>query len=157
MQNWLKNKDIASFIIFSTVCVCSFSFTSKEIRELTWEELSDVVYKKKYSLKLKVRYNRAYPSTTINSLESQTVKISGVIIPMDTYGEDYILAHLNLGTAPCCHCTPKPHQILHLKLKNRPQNYELYDTLSFKGNFKISRTQILEPLYTLENATIANE
>lgn len=131
------------------------SFVPLGIKTVTWEDLSKVSYRRTFSPKTGVFYEKPIFAKSVQKLHDEQIQISGYVIPVDTYGEVYFLSAQ--PNSSCYFCgSGAIHSIMDLRLKNLPANYKMDEFLTFKGTL-ITHSDSENIPYTLENAELVKE
>jgi len=149
----MKNKSCIIYLI--SLCLISLSFTSLGIKEITWEDLSEVSYRNTFSPRHNTFYMKPIFGKDIQHLNGDEIQITGYVIPVDNMGDIFFLSEN--PNSSCYFCgAATPHSIMALNLKNLPANYKTDEYLTFKGI--LNTHDNLEDLpYSLDNAELVKD
>ena len=132
-----------------------FPLLSNAQLKLTWQDMKDVSFTKDFDPDYSVEI--LYPTfgTKIQKYEEKEVYIKGFLIPIDI--EDGKFALSANPYQSCFFCGKAgPESVLQLKLssKRRYLGFKMDQVLTFKGTFKLNRTDVTELVYILEDAEL---
>ena len=136
---------IVLFIILSSV-----AFSQQEV---TWRQLSDVIFEDKYLPDLDAYH--WYPTFGENAkaLEGKEIAITGYVIPVD-YESNYYILSAN-PYAACFFCgNAGPETVIELELIEEDDSFTTDQRLMFKGILKLNADDIYKMNYILEKAEV---
>lgn len=123
-----------------------------EPAKITWENLKDVKFQKKWypEEKMYILYPNFGPG--VQKLSNKEVIIKGYLVPVDITTNTFVLSAY--PNSMCFFCTGTgPETIMALKMK-KPRRFKVDEVASFKGTLKLNASDIYELNYILENAEI---
>jgi hypothetical protein len=120
---------------------------------LTWEQLRDVKFKKKWYPEegLVLLYPRFGP--TVKALQGQAVSVTGYVIPVDLELGTYVVSRYPM--AACFFCGGAgPESVIMLKFRKQPRRFKTDERLTFTGTLRLNADNIYEMNYILEGARL---
>lgn len=128
-------------------------FRDEAPMKVTWKQLSDVIFTRKYDEKLQMPMLYPSFSRSIKALNGKTVEISGYMVPVDPKGSVYVLS-ANPNSS-CFFCGGSgPESVMALKFKGKKPEFETDDFIKVKGILRLNEKNIYELYYNLDNAEI---
>ncbi len=124
-----------------------------EPQTVTWGQLRDVQFKKKWYPQegVVMLYPRFGP--TVKALSSKAITISGYVIPIDLESGLYVVSRYPV--AACFFCRGAgPESIVMLKFKKSPRRFKPDERLTFTGTMRLNADNIYELNYILDGAEI---
>lgn len=120
--------------------------------ELTWKTLEDVEFKDVYIEELDAYYWKPTFGSTVNNLESESVYITGYVIPVDLDEDFYVLSRYPF--ANCFFCGGAgPESVIDLRFDGKsPRVYQTDERLTFAGKFRLNADDIYQMNYILDGA-----
>jgi hypothetical protein len=148
----MKRIVVNTNLFFILISLFSFVQGTQEVKNVSWGDLSAVSYRRTFSPSDQVFYDKPIFAKEIAMLQNERIKITGYVIPVDTYGEKYFLSAK--PNASCFFCGKgQIHEVMELKLKNLPANYKMDEYLTFEGVFH-THTEVGSIPYSLDVATL---
>lgn len=120
-----------------------------DVQKITWNDLKDVHFKKKFNIDLAMFY--LYPNfgPKVTMLNGKTVEIRGYTIPIDSEGNYVVSQNPN---SMCYFCGKSgPESMIQLKFSAK-QRYKVDEIRTFKGVLRLNATNVQELNYILEDA-----
>lgn len=119
---------------------------------LTWKTLEDVEFKDVYIEELDAYYWKPTFGSTVNDLESESVYITGYVIPVDLDEDFYVLSRYPF--ANCFFCGGAgPESVIDLRFDGKsPRVYQTDERLTFAGKFRLNADDIYQMNYILDGA-----
>lgn len=125
-------------------------------QKVTWKQLSDVIFSRKYDEKMQLPMLYPSFSRTIKALNGKTVEISGYMVPVDPKGSVYVLS-ANPNSS-CFFCGGSgPESVMSLNFKGKKPEFETDDYIKVKGVLRLNEKNIYELYYNLDNAEITGK
>ena len=137
------------FILVVVVCTSSLSFAQQPI---TWDQLTDVKFTKKFSAELGIELLEASFGTSVKALDGKEIIIKGYIIPLDPLGTQYVISRNPM--ASCFFCGGSgPETVAELRLHPKSiRRYATDEMLSFKGKLMLNEKNSESLNYVILNA-----
>ncbi|WP_341842373.1 hypothetical protein [Chitinophaga caseinilytica] len=124
--------------------------------KVTWKQLSDVIFTRKYDEKMQMPMLYPSFSRAIKALNGKTVEISGYMVPIDPKGSMYVLS-ANPNSS-CFFCGGSgPESVMALNFKSKKPEFETDDYIKVKGVLRLNEKNIYEMYYNLDNAEITGK
>lgn len=142
-----------SFPYWILALLITFSFSEGLTQQLlSWEQLTDVTFSKKYSADLGIELLEASFGESIKVLDGTEVVIKGYIIPLDPLGTQYVISRNPM--ASCFFCGGSgPETVAELRLHpNSFRRYQTDEILSFKGTLMLNENNASSLNYVILNA-----
>ena len=121
-----------------------------DIQKITWNDLKDVHFKKKFNIDLAMFY--LYPNfgPKVTMLNGRTIEIKGYTIPIDSEGNYVVSQNPN---SMCYFCGKSgTESMIQLKFGGKHQRYKVDEIRTFKGILRLNATNVQELNYILEDA-----
>lgn len=139
---------------------CFFAFTmvsfTEEYIKLSWNELQNVKFKKKYTEEVKGNIDFPDFPPNIKKMEGKRVKVTGYIIPWDETG-----ASVAISARPdksCFFCTnANPLSVMDVELKNKKQRFKVDDYTTFIGTLELNDSDIHQLFYVLHDGVAVKQ
>ena len=142
---------------FSRICVLCIGllflpFFIHAQQNITWAQLTDVKFTKKYSADLGIELLNASFGESVKALDGKEIIIKGYIIPLDPLGTQYVISRNPM--ASCFFCGGSgPETVAELRLHPKSiRRYATDELLSFKGTFKLNESNSESLNYVILNA-----
>ena len=142
-------------LILIFVLIFSAQSHIKSQTALTWEDLKDVTYTKDYDPDYGVEFYYPTFGTHIETFDTKEVFIKGFLIPIEV--EDGLYALSSFPYQSCFFCGKAgPETVIQLNLssKRRYLGFKMDQVLTFKGTFKLNRTNTADLIYILDEAEL---
>lgn len=124
--------------------------------KVTWKQLSDVIFTRKYDEKMQMPMLYPSFSRTIKAMNGKTVEISGYMVPVDPKGSVYVLS-ANPNSS-CFFCGGSgPESVMTLNFKSKKPDFETDDYIKVKGVLRLNEKNIYELYYNLDNVEIISK
>lgn len=119
---------------------------------LSWDQLTDVKFTKKFSADLGIEILTADFGSSVKALDGQVVSLRGYMIPLDPLGTQYVLSRVPM--ASCFFCGGSgPETVAELRLHPKSiRRYATDEVLTFKGTLKLNASNANSLHYVLLNA-----
>ena len=119
---------------------------------LSWEQLTDVTFTKKYSAEIGIELLEATFGESVKALEGKEIVIKGYIIPLDPLGTQYVISRNPMSS--CFFCGGSgPETVAELRLHpNSFRRYQTDEVLSFKGTLMLNENNSSSLNYVILNA-----
>jgi hypothetical protein len=144
----MKNLLIAGLVILS------FSgFIDNKPIALTWKNLSDVRFAKKFNKQLGMYF--LYPTfgESVVALEGKQIQIKGYLIPADPDNNIYVISAQPMSM--CFFCGGAgPESIIELQLRNKKQRFKTDAVKTISGKLRLNAQDIEHLNYILEDAVL---
>ena len=140
------------FGALSILFLCN-AFVSKAQLPLSWEQLRDVKYTKKYVPAEDM--DAFYPTfgAKVNVFQGKEVYITGYIVPVDVFAGIYVLSKYPF--AACFFCGGAgPETVVALKFKKEKQKFKTDQWLCVKGKLQLNATDVYDMMYIIQNAEV---
>lgn len=116
-----------------------------------WETLANLDFKKKWNDEFKMNMEIPVFSTDIKKLSGKSISIAGFLIPVTTYGNEYVLSQNPY--AGCYFCgNAGIESVMELKFKNNAIRYKLDKYVVLQGTLQLNDKDATQFIYTLNNA-----
>ena len=123
------------------------------VMNVTWKQLSDVIFNRKFDEKMQMPVLYPSFSRNIKSMNGKTIVISGYVIPVDATGGMYVLS-ANPNSS-CFFCGGAgPETIMSLKFKSGRPEFETDDYVKCKGRLRLNEKNIYELYYNLDDVEL---
>ncbi|WP_109695280.1 DUF3299 domain-containing protein [Chitinophaga deserti] len=124
--------------------------------KVTWKQLSDVIFTRKYDEKMKMPMLYPSFSRSIKALNGKAVEISGYMVPVDAKGGVYVLS-ANPNSS-CFFCGGAgPETVMTLNFKSKKPDFETDDYIKATGILRLNEKNIYEMYYNLDNAEVTDK
>jgi hypothetical protein len=119
---------------------------------ITWDQLTDVKFTKKYNTELGIELLEASFGASVKALDGKEVIIRGYIIPLDPLGTQYVISRNPM--ASCFFCGGSgPETVAELRLHPKSiRRYATDEMLSFKGILMLNEKNNESLNYVILNA-----
>ncbi|MEP6713321.1 MAG: hypothetical protein ABJA37_12925 [Ferruginibacter sp.] len=145
---------VKNMYFFSTVLLlCSFNThnNNRVAEEVSWETLSNIILKEVWSNKYKMKIKKPVFDASIRKLNGRMISIAGFLIPITTYGKDYVIsANPYSGCYFCGNAGIET--IIELKFDNNNIRHKTDRYLVVEGKLILNEGDDLGFIYTLQNA-----
>lgn len=145
---------ILFFSLFALILSSGFApALAPEPAKVTWDDLKDVTFKKKWYAEEQVYM--LYPSfgQKISKFDGKDIVIKGYVIPVDYEGNLYVLSAFPYSM--CFFCGGAgPESVMSLKFKKTNKRFKTDEVHTFKGKLKLNANDIYELNYILNDAEI---
>jgi len=123
-------KTFRLLILGVVICAASMTYSQQSI---TWDQLTDVKFTKKFSAELGIELLEASFGPSVKALDGKEIIIKGYIIPLDPLGTQYVISRNPM--ASCFFCGGSgPETVAELRLHPKSiRRYATDEILSFKG------------------------
>ncbi len=141
------------FKVSIIICLTTCTVASTNAQQLlSWEQLTDVVFTKKFSPELGIELLEASFGESVKALEGKEIIIKGYIIPLDPLGTQYVISRNPM--ASCFFCGGSgPETVAELRLHpNSFRRYVTDEVLSFKGTLLLNEKNSESLNYVILNA-----
>lgn len=121
--------------------------------KITWDQLKDVTFKKKWYAEEQVYM--LYPTfgATVSKLDGKEVSLKGYVIPVDLEQGIYVLSAFPY--AMCFFCGGAgPESVVALKFKKGGRRFKTDEVHTFKGKLKLNPSDIYELNYIIQDAEV---
>ena len=92
-------KTFRLFIVVVATCTSMLSFAQQTI---TWDQLTDVKFTKKFSAEFGIELLEAYFGPSVKALDGKEIIIKGYIIPLDPLGTQYVISRNPMASCFFC-------------------------------------------------------
>ena len=146
----LRLRQQSGYVPMSTV---SYHEEDTTVKKVTWKQLSDVIFDRKWDEKMQMPMLYPSFSRTIKAMHGKNISISGYVIPVDAKGGMYVLS-ANPNSS-CFFCGGAgPETIMTLKFKSGKPAFETDDYVRFQGRLRLNEKNIYELYYNLDDAVL---
>ncbi|WP_299365634.1 hypothetical protein [Winogradskyella sp.] len=129
----MKNKIIIALI--SLTC-----FTSYAQKEITWQDLANITFERKYFPIYDEYFLYPYFSSDMKALEGKEVTITGYFLDIDPKGEIFILSKGPMSS--CFFCgIGGPETAIELHFSSKP-SFKMDDVVTITGTLKLNSEDI---------------
>lgn len=129
----------------------SFKAGNQAPLDVQWETLANLDFKKKWNDEFKMNMEIPVFSTDIKKLSGKSISIAGFLIPVTTYGNEYVLSQNPY--AGCYFCgNAGIESVMELKFKNNAIRYKLDKYVVLQGTLQLNDKDATQFIYTLNNA-----
>jgi len=136
-----------SLLLFLT----SFKVADQTPLDVQWETLVNVDFKKKWNEEFKMNMEIPIFNNEIKKLAGRSISIAGFLIPVTTYGNEYVLSQNPY--AGCYFCgNAGIESVMDLKFKNNAIRYKLDKYVVLQGTLQLNDKDATQFIYTLNNA-----
>lgn len=126
------------------------------VQKITWKQLSDVIFDRKWDEKMQMPMLYPSFSRTIKALHGKIISISGYVVPVDAKGGMFVLS-ANPNSS-CFFCGGAgPETIMTLKFKSGKPAFETDDYVRFQGRLRLNEKNIYELYYNLDDAVLVSK
>ncbi len=141
----MKNKIISIL----TFLVCFASFAQKEV---TWEDLADVTFERRFNRDFEEHFLYPTFSQAIKDLDGKKISITGYFLDMDPKGEIYVLSKGPMSS--CFFCgAGGPETAMEIYFKSRPTAFKMDDIITVTGILKVNSEDVNHFNYILTECT----
>ncbi len=146
-------KKIIAFILITTLTpIFSYSIANPPVK-ITWENLRDVTFKKKWNKEEGMFILEPLFGTKVTSLKGQEVTLTGYMIPVDVDANYYVLSANPF--ASCFFCGQAgPESVVSVKFKKTSKRFNTDDRVTINGIFNLNTDDINELNYIIEKAEV---
>ena len=140
-------------LLVFTFCVVIIIPTGIRAQQtITWDQLTDVKFSKKYDATLGIELLTASFGESVKALDGKEIVIKGYIIPLDPLGTQYVISRNPMAT--CFFCGGSgPETVAELRLHPKSiRRYATDELLSFKGVLKLNESNSASLNYVILNA-----
>jgi len=142
----MKNKTLILFFLL----YCSFCFSQKKI---TWKDLSDVKFTKRYVPEYGVDFLKPEFSSSIKALEGKEISIVGYFLNIDPRKKMYVLSKGPMSS--CFFCgVGGPETAMELEFSSE-QNFKTDDIVIVTGILKLNADDVEHFNYILKKSKAA--
>lgn len=143
---------LKSFRWLILVVVAFTSSVSFAQQSITWDQLTDVKFTKKFSSELGIELLEASFGPSVKALDGKQIIIKGYIIPLDPLGTQYVISRNPM--ASCFFCGGSgPETVAELRLHPKSiRRYATDEILSFKGTLMLNEKNSESLNYVILNA-----
>jgi hypothetical protein len=136
---------ITAFLLFSILGLQAQA-------KITWDDLTDVVFKEKYVKSVDAHYLFPEFGPDVKKYDGKQIIISGYMLVLDPKAEFYVLSKGPF--ASCFFCgAAGPETIMEVQFKNKNhKRYKMDDRVTLRGVFKLNKDDIEHCNYILELA-----
>ncbi len=136
-------------ILVVATCTYSLSYAQQPI---TWDQLTDVKFAKKFSAEFGIELLEASFGSSVQALDGKEIIIKGYIIPLDPLGTQYVISRNPM--ASCFFCGGSgPETVAELRLHPKSiRRYATDEMLSFKGKLMLNEKNSESLNYVILNA-----
>jgi hypothetical protein len=126
--------------------------TGSAQQKVTWDDLTDVVFKEKYVKSVDSYYLFPEFGPEVKKYEGKQIVISGYMLVLDPKAEFYVLSKGPF--ASCFFCgAAGPETIMEVQFKSKNhKRYKMDDRVTLRGVFKLNKDDIEHCNYILEVA-----
>ncbi len=119
---------------------------------VTWDQLTDVQFSKKYSPEAGIELLEASFGPSVKALDGKEILIRGYIIPLDPLGTQYVISRNPM--ASCFFCGGSgPETVAELRLHPKSiRRYQTDEILTFKGKLELHDSNTTSLNYVILNA-----
>lgn len=140
-----------STVLFVTTAYFSFAQT-----ELTWDEMANVQYDRKWSDDLEAYFWFPEFEEEMKAMEGKQVYITGYLIPFDESNGAYVLSAFPF--AACFFCgNAGPESVMGLQLLKEGPKFSTDEFLTFQGSLRLNDDNVYEMNYILEDAVLIDK
>lgn len=139
--------------LYISILLCSFNTHSKQQAaiEIEWEQLSEVTFKDSWSEKYKFKSKKPIFNATLKKLDGKQIIIAGFLIPVTTYGNEYVLsANPYSGCYFCGNAGIE--SVIELKFKGDNIRFKLDQFTTIEGKMELSENSDNEFIYIMNNS-----
>lgn len=146
-------KKIIAFILITTLIpIFSYSIANLPVK-ITWENLRDVTFKKKWNKEEGMFILEPLFGTKVTSLKGKEVALTGYMIPVDVDANYYVLSANPF--ASCFFCGQAgPESVVSVKFKKVSKRFNTDDRVTINGIFNLNTDDINELNYIIEKAEV---
>ena len=140
------------FYVFSLLLLLSsFKVADQTPLNVEWETLANLDFKKKWNEEYKMNMEIPVFSNDIKKLAGKPISIAGFLIPITTYGNEYVLSQNPY--AGCYFCgNAGIESVMDLNFKNNAIRYKLDKYVVLQGTLQLNDKDASKFIYTLNNA-----
>lgn len=150
---FFSNEENAEIVVASGIAL---PFQDTTVRTISWKQLSDVIFDKKFDEKLQMPMLYPSFSRNIKALHGKMITISGYVIPLDVKGGMYVLS-ANPNNS-CFFCGGAgPESIMALKFKTGKPTFQTDDFVKCKGRLRLNEKNIYELYYNLDEVVLVGK
>ena len=145
--------------IIAKIVLISFLFSFKMAEEplgITWKNLKDVRFKKKYFEEVGMVFLVPYFGESVKKLEGKEVTIKGYMIPTDVSGDNYVISANPMSS--CFFCGGSgPESMVEINFKKKKNRFKMDEIRTIKGVLKLNEMDIEHMNFILNKAEIIDE
>ncbi|ADQ18974.1 hypothetical protein [Leadbetterella byssophila] len=139
-------------LILALFIIPAFVFAFNPIK-ITWEQLSDVTFKKKWSSTENMFLLEPQFGPKVTALKGKEVALTGYMIPVDVDANYYVLS--SNPFASCFFCGGAgPESVVSIKFKKVNKRFNTDDRVTIKGVLRLNVDDINDLNYILEGAEV---
>jgi hypothetical protein len=140
------------FYAFSLLLLLtSYKVADQTPLDVEWETLANLDFKKKWNEEYKMNMEIPVFSNDIKKLAGKPISIAGFLIPITTYGNEYVLSQNPY--AGCYFCgNAGIESVMDLNFKNNAIRYKLDKYVVLQGTLQLNDRDASKFIYTLNNA-----
>jgi len=138
---------------FLLLLLCSFNKHNNNViaDEISWETLSNITLQEIWSDKYEMKIKKPVFDAAIKKLNGKMISITGFLIPVTTYGNDYVIsANPYSGCYFCGNAGIE--SIIELKFEGNNIRYKIDRFIMVQGKLILNSGEDLGFIYTLQNA-----
>jgi hypothetical protein len=142
-------KKLSIFIVLIGIALTSYAVFNPI--KITWENLRDVTFKKKWNAEEKMFILEPQFGPKVTALKGKEVSLTGYMIPVDADANYYVLSANPY--AACFFCGQSgPESVVSIKFKKLTKRYNTDDRVTISGIFNLNADDINELNYVIEKA-----
>jgi hypothetical protein len=142
-------KKLSIFIALIGIALTSYAVFNPI--KITWENLRDVTFKKKWNAEEKMFILEPQFGPKVTALKGKEVSLTGYMIPVDADANYYVLSANPY--AACFFCGQSgPESVVSIKFKKLTKRYNTDDRVTISGIFNLNADDINELNYVIEKA-----
>jgi len=141
------------YFFFLLLLLCSFNKHNKNApaEEVSWETLTNISFQQIWSDKYKMNIEKPVFNAPIKKLNGKIITIAGFLIPVTTYGNEYVIsANPYSGCYFCGNAGIE--SIIELKFEGNNIRYKIDRFIMVEGKLILNSGDDLGFIYTLQNA-----
>ncbi|MCP9767427.1 DUF3299 domain-containing protein [Lacihabitans sp. LS3-19] len=121
--------------------------------KITWENLRDVTFKKKWNASENMFVLEPQFGTKVNALKGKEIALTGYMIPIDVDANYYVLSANPFSS--CFFCGQAgPESVVSVKFKKVSKRFNTDDRVTVTGIFTLNTDDINELNYIIDKAEI---
>jgi hypothetical protein len=139
-------------LILALLVIPALVFAFNPIK-ISWEQLSDVTFKKKWSSTENMFLLEPQFGPKVTALKGKEVALTGYMIPVDVDANYYVLS--SNPFASCFFCGGAgPESVVSIKFKKVNKRFNTDDRVTIKGVLRLNVDDINDLNYILEGAEV---
>lgn len=119
--------------------------------ETNWEQLSKVTFKDSWSEKYKIKSQKPVFDAALKKLDGKQISIAGFLIPVKTYGNEYVLSENPYSGCYFCG-NAGIESIIELKFEGNAVRFKTDRYSIMEGRLELSENSDNEFIYILHNS-----